>query len=565
MPKEIWSEGRVVGYSAYEIYVKQHLSEDAVTPPASEREWLAASLAMGSSLLYKLPDVTQSDQYGYHYLTFELPSNSNLAAANTIVASYFDGEGYLEDPNSSSGWAVHVASYGSLLPNNSATSPSGVAPSEVIPAADIPTVNRARLSDYMKIVDGVVINRGSWVTSDVQPPQKDFQPSFGSYRPYIRLRIKGKITNHPWILFTGFTIKAVLAGTVGSDTSIDTTAPEDGDFLGPAAFPWASKIIFSVPNSYITQVLNSHYERSIESPTSQGSLVDRLVEDSLVIDMQASKPETFYNSYASYYSRFTNSATNPRYQYTVVDFATGGDPPDDGASVLTVYQKKDIYPPALYGTFVGSTGTQYLNPLDVVAPGTVKMFYDQSVATLQDYQTTFPGTTSMNRTSDGTIQVLNDQGNTIAISDVRDVTVQITSPRGVSVNVKAIGVDAGKKSGLALALSPAVTTGDATTGQIISPTPYTIDTKPTNVITLDATNSNDNIAWSALLDALINNRAIDLLGTRLKSAKVTLIDSSPYLEFGPENGKKRLYIASTAPATANVPEGSIGIGWGLQY
>ena len=44
MPQEIWQEGRVVGLSAYEIYVKQHLSEYPDIPPATERQWLASNI-----------------------------------------------------------------------------------------------------------------------------------------------------------------------------------------------------------------------------------------------------------------------------------------------------------------------------------------------------------------------------------------------------------------------------------------------------------------------------------------------------------------------------------------
>ena len=68
MPKQIWNEGRVVGYSAYEIYVKQHLLEDPSSPPASEREWLASSLAMGSSMLVKIPKITQTSEDSHTYL-----------------------------------------------------------------------------------------------------------------------------------------------------------------------------------------------------------------------------------------------------------------------------------------------------------------------------------------------------------------------------------------------------------------------------------------------------------------------------------------------------------------
>ena len=55
MPRQIWNEGRVQGYSAYEIYLKQALSDDPDLQPATEREWLASSIACGSSMVVKIP------------------------------------------------------------------------------------------------------------------------------------------------------------------------------------------------------------------------------------------------------------------------------------------------------------------------------------------------------------------------------------------------------------------------------------------------------------------------------------------------------------------------------
>ena len=60
MPRTIYNEGRVVGLSAYEAYVKQHLLEDPTSAPASEKEWLASSLAMGASMILKVPTVSAS-------------------------------------------------------------------------------------------------------------------------------------------------------------------------------------------------------------------------------------------------------------------------------------------------------------------------------------------------------------------------------------------------------------------------------------------------------------------------------------------------------------------------
>ena len=571
MPREIWSEGRVVGLSSYEIYVKQHLAEDPNTPPASEREWLASSIAMGSSMILKVPNVNQGSKQ-HRYVDIFLPTNSKLAAANTIVAQFFDGECEFNGD-----WAVRVTDYGQLISNTSASSPNGYVDSTgTVPAQTLGEWSqnkKDKLKDYVRIYDGVVIQPGTWVNSSVKPPEKDFEADLGSVYARIRLHVRGSISHNPYILLTGFTIRSVLAGVVGNDTVTESASPQDGDFLGPAVFPWAAKIAFVVPNSYITYFDGGAYQRDLEAPTLyQGSTsttnpkVEKLIQDTAVIDMQASKPETFYNDYASYYTLYTdsNNNTNPRHDYNVDEFVTLGDAPTDGAAVLTVYQKRDCYPPALYGTFVNSDGTHYLNPIDVVAPGTIKMFNEQNATTIQNYEDTFPGTSGMNRTSDGTIQVLNVSNKLVQIADIVDATMPVTSPDGTAVNVKVIQMNAGKKSGWALAMSDQIATGN-TDGTPKAPTAIAISQKPSTSITLNNSNSDDNISWSALLHALTQNKAIDLLGTRLKSAKVTLVNASPYLEFGPENSKKRLYIATSAPATANVPEGSIGIGWGLNY
>ena len=55
MTKEILSEGRIVGMSSYEEYVRQLTSVDADFDVCTEREWLASSLATGSSLILKVP------------------------------------------------------------------------------------------------------------------------------------------------------------------------------------------------------------------------------------------------------------------------------------------------------------------------------------------------------------------------------------------------------------------------------------------------------------------------------------------------------------------------------
>ena len=412
MPREIWTEGRVCGLSAYETYVKQHLSEDPTTPPATEREWLASSLAMGSSMLLKVPATTNPatiGSEGHYYVDIPLPVDSKLAAANTIVAQFFEGEATFDNENQ---WAVRITDYGQLISNTSTSSPSGT-----IAANQMSNVPRQTLSDwskdkknklknYMKIYDGLILQPGTWTTWSGSTPKKDFQANLSRPYPTVRLHIRGTIASdaEPYVLLTGFTIRTVLAGTVGQDTVLESGSPQDGDFLGPAVFPWAAKIVFCVPSSYITYLSNELYDRTIDTNRVK-------VKDKAIVDMQRTKPETYYDpsTYAGNAAKHSANTTNPRKQYTVNAMYVADDVGKE--AVLTVYQKSTAYPPALYGTYVSSDGTNYLNPLDVVAPGTVKMFYNQANATeMANYENTFPGTTAINKTADGKLQILNSNG-----------------------------------------------------------------------------------------------------------------------------------------------------------
>lgn len=473
MATQIWNQGRVVGYSAYEIYVKQHLAEHPDEPIASERQWLAASIGSGSSLLLVMPEVRKSGTRGadspnnYFYIDIPLPRDSILAAANTIVASLFlgdagDVEQFAYVPPCSSvfnavegtgGWAKSVQTYGFLLDNPSINVPEGEKTtilSENI-SSDIPSTNitslaslgyRIPIRSYMQIVDGIVIQPGYWENSS-RSNMHDFSPILynsegGLTVPVIRLLIKGPIDNsgEPFyqtfnILLTGFTIRSVLSGTVDETGSINPDAeyhsPENGDFLGPEVFPWANKIIFSVPNGYIQTFANdADYIREIESTISGR------VATSSIVDMSSGSGDEEYEEPAlkSYYHKsipdekhiaadklfypdaedywdIVHKKEASTVPMTVRDFWTAG----DGASVLAVYEKSSKYPPALYGTVVDKSGEAYLDPIDVVAPGSVKMFHNATEEDMLDYQQTFPGTTSVNLTEDNVLEVIDSTTN----------------------------------------------------------------------------------------------------------------------------------------------------------
>lgn len=262
MAQEIYNEGRVVGLSAYEQYVKQAIELDPNSEPASEREWLASSLAMGSSMLLKITTFRDS---GVHYRDIPLPPNSRLCAANTIIASFFDGDGNF---SGNSEWADRVTDYGQLISNTSSSSPSG---------SNVPIKSLSGLSDttvskmlnYIKLADGIVIQPGTWTNTDADknPPRKDLSPNLVEV-PIVRLLFTGDITTEFNVLLTGFTNRVVVQGTSGIDTSTNTASPQDGDFLGPAAFPWSAKITFTTPSA-LTYYLQQNGIKAAEGEDEQ--------------------------------------------------------------------------------------------------------------------------------------------------------------------------------------------------------------------------------------------------------------------------------------------------------
>lgn len=631
MAVEIFNEGRITGYSAYEIYVKQHLAQDPNTPVASEREWLAASLGMGSSMLLKFPVVSGIGESAHCYVDIVLPSNCILAAANTIVASFFDGDAAFSAASCykmgseailGGGWATKITDYGQLIDNSSATS-------SAIPAKtleDWDDNKKDKLKDYMKIVDGLVLQPGTWSVNTTPPPDQDFSADLtGESIPKIRIHIRGPIEHNPLILLTGFTIKSVLIGTVGTDTAVNTASPQNGDFLGPAVFPWANKIVFSVPTSYIVYFASGAYERNLPA---DGKNVFKLVSDTPVIDMRSRSEQVYRTEQGEqklaapvlenyYVTRFNtkdelfypgigdepfNSKTRTRIYDDVKSFSTLG----DGTAVLTVYSRVAYFPPVLYGTFVSSTGENYLHPIDTAAPGTVKMFYnDVDGSNMSKYENDYPGTVAMNRTPEGGLEIFDHNGNKVSIPPLTLERVEFTTDdegygetsiqsgcieNDYDINNEPVPlrndnpyilrINTGENSALSISLSQ--TSSKSTQLRIDQPIKQSLDARDTakyntHVISAeDVYNGGNNITWGLLLEALSRHLGIDILQDRLKSIQKSLVrhrtdTEGPYIEFGAddkdtvENPESpiRLYITNVAPRPENVPVGSIGIGWGF--
>lgn len=365
MPSNIYNEGRVVGYSAYEVYVRHSRSVNPDVEPATEVEWLSSTIGMGASMLLK---ISTDNTSGYHYRDFQFPSNTRLAAANTILGSLFLGEADFNN----SGWAQKVTSYGPLLTNDSNRPIVGTHTHSTIEypvslTSQLSEIQQNQLNEYIKIVDGIVIQPGDWYNTENTPP-KDLAPNMAEY-PRVRIYFSDKIEHEFYVLFTGFTIRTILQGVSGLDGSTDTedNVPEDGGFLGPAIFPWANKIVFSVPNSYIDAWMKNKYSRRLtKDGVTPSNYTDVKVQTITDID-ETSLTDYYDNDLSALKHVIKVKASNAR--------------TNNPFNVLTVYQRYSVLPPALYAHIVDTTGTSNVSayPVDVVSPGTVKVYRESEL------------------------------------------------------------------------------------------------------------------------------------------------------------------------------------------
>ena len=300
MSKTIYNEGRVLGQSAYEEYVRQLKSVDPTFDVCTEREWLAASLGMGSSMVLRVPkgagQLVGSDMYMYQV---EVPVGSHIGAGSSVLASYFYGECEFDDR----GWATVVTDYGSLISNTEQSSPQDEATSvtvESVPVGNIEgelslpttpdmstieyTTQHKRLNEYVKIVDGLVIQPGYWKKANVNSPYKDFTPDL-SKSPVVRLTFMEPITNDFYVLLTGFTNRSILRGTSKFDFgATETENKQDGDFLGCEAYPWACKIQFvsSPAVDYLFKSSIRSGSRNVKVETYQDNPLIKITSNNLL-------------------------------------------------------------------------------------------------------------------------------------------------------------------------------------------------------------------------------------------------------------------------------------------
>lgn len=618
--KTIYNEGRVVGLSAYEIYVKQFVQDHPDEDPATEREWLASSLAMGNSMLLQLSNVEIPEGKDVGIIEIPLPNNSKLCAANTIIASQIYADGRTLAPGAQvsseygSGvyfWYKDLNSIGGLIQNNSSTPEDGYIASNYL--TTIPPVDnlgrpsewaKLQLRSYMSIYDGVVIQPGTWKTPDSSTNCKDFEPDL-SKSPVIRLLYNQNFACAK-ILLTGFSISTVIKGESGVEGSIDTAHPENGDFLGPQAYPWANRIVFSIPSEVCSYFLNNNFERSLPN---NGGNSSRLNELSL-IDSKSSKANEYYKNHSgSVVVEEVNELNSLTGEYTLTEHTEGSPlpPPKDqkpGATILTLYSRRGpSAASALYESVVlvpdtivvthsdgsksASQREQNVNlyPVDIVAPGTVKLFHGDTPANRQkihDLESNEPENYGLLRT-DNYILLQYNGSDYVPLVDVNTVesNIQYITDSGTTATGKYYEskVTAGSKN--AVSISTVDKSGNALKldGNIVASAGTGADTS--------------YLTWKHLLAALGNNLKLDVIGNvlrkfwkhtiRSESASAPYNSNSNgkfsidanvegnvigskqnYIVLGTGANAVRLYISKDVPTDTDIPVGSIGIGWGIK-
>lgn len=301
--KAIYNEGRVVGLSAYEVFVKQFLQDYPDEVPPTEREWLSASLADGSSMIVKLKAgyVSETD--------VQLPNNTKITGANVILGSLFIGDVSSVTSNvNTAEWATAVTACGPTAIKEPTSAPKRAKSR----ASDAWTTDEIQAADaYAHIVDGVFVQPGTWSGNTMTEPDIT-EPG------YVRFKTTQNLTHDVCIIMTGFTNTTVLKGEAGLEITEPSPHPENGDFLGPEMFPWASKIILTFPTAIATSLL-THIKSGSQSltVTIDDSTYDvtLLVNDATVVGEGLDIVEATDGGISIQHD--TPTQQNPKHKYTI--------------------------------------------------------------------------------------------------------------------------------------------------------------------------------------------------------------------------------------------------------
>ena len=202
--REIYNEGRVVGASAYEIYVRNFYANNPSGTPPTEQAWLAHMFGKGAAMILKINSGTPAGVQD-----FALPSESILCGANTLFASVFNGDCTWADTAAISAtgavgyWGVNVSSYGGLIQNTEDSHPDSANIPYGSSVFDNPD-DLKNIANYCTIAEGIVIQQGDWVhNSQVASPYDDLKhPDLGASPAVVRFYLTKPLTSDVKIIIT---------------------------------------------------------------------------------------------------------------------------------------------------------------------------------------------------------------------------------------------------------------------------------------------------------------------------------------------------------------------------
>jgi len=526
MAQELYNEGRVVGFSAWEIFARDAIAH-GISPEdiPDEHEWLTEMVCKGTSMILRVDANTPKG-----YIDYPLPADSKLTAAGVIIGSLFIGECDIAcdqpggDPTCN--FATKVTSYGPLISN---VSGSGKHPGSA--PDNIPAILRDGYPDYsdyideitefVKINDGIVYTKtAQWIPTSDGTPYDDINPDFPNSRCVVRLYISETINTSIYILLTGFEHKAfldVISGwatssggvAVGGSTDITANNWQNGGMIGPETIPWASKIIFTVPSSAYS--LSTNITRTLPKGASSFGDGDPITIDSKVhinnyIEYKPNvSPFIDFDSInlLDYYINVKHFSADPTIteQVTAINLGFVGSynaliawyPGMSSSQVATAVNDDDVsnfFPPALYAAKVASSGDQMLVPVDTAAPGTVKCFNTKEEAI--NYRTLLPNNFSIyHNTTNNTYSFVdgNDENNWFSSVKLEYLDAPIAKLTTSTKIAKFVALT--NSSGVDYSTS-------GSSGQI-------------------ATTASRTLSWSDMLTALKDNKTINILGTRLST------------------------------------------------
>ena len=285
--KVLYNEGRVAGISSYESYLRQILSVNPDANPLDERKWLSASLSANQSMILKIAAGTERGSHDY-----VLPSTSDLCGCSIIYATVFEGKCAVDD---SGVWGIRVDDYGRLISNTYELHPETPGFPENVPTkidpVSIDEEYLIRCREYLKLTGAIMLQPGEWITNiqDVElldeygtpvvtedsqgnevllVPYNEYE-SYASFEPdlskpgFVRIAVNQRIDHDLYIILTGFSYKTLAQGEVSYQHLDFAKRPEDGDYLGPATFPWGCKIILTLASDVVS-ILIKDIEHAVD-------------------------------------------------------------------------------------------------------------------------------------------------------------------------------------------------------------------------------------------------------------------------------------------------------------